>query len=381
MIRNKIKLIVINIGILLSFFIILEFLSGYLMSQRREKGLQVFNLIYKLKTKLSVIGSVERKIKLLNNLKDNGEEVYTSYLFDPQRHPPGNFYWLTHPSNKKIIYCEEGSGIIKFNTNNLGFRKLGLVSNPNKIETIYLGDSYTEGACVNDSYTIPQAIADINNHSYENILNAGIGGTGPLFQLSVFKEILNYSKTNKLTFAKDKKLVWIIFSGNDLKNLAEEKTTSLSNYFNDTYTQDYFVNLRTINKSQKIFLDQLFKQNKDFIEDSTIIDGHGYGETINNPLAVENELKLFYKLLYMMKKLADENSFELNIVLLSDHPYFKKFIQNPTQELVNKFCSETNIKCLEVKIKDIDGDLPGHFDQKGYLNISKVISNFIYAND
>ena len=61
------------------------------------------------------------------------------------------------------------------------------MKNPKKIEYIFLGDSYIEGSCVEDKFTIPQSFANFANKDYENVLNAGIGGSGPLFQLAIFR--------------------------------------------------------------------------------------------------------------------------------------------------------------------------------------------------
>ena len=208
------------------------------------------------------------------------------------------------------------------------------------------------------------------------MFNAGIGGSGPLFQLAIFKELLELDKNKTISLAENGQVILTIFAGNDLRNLAEEKTTKLVKYMQKDFTQDYFKNIKNISNKQELFLDSLLKNDDVFQKDSTLVEGHGYGETINNPYAVNAEIILFEEILLRFKELADDNNLSLNFVLISDHPYFENYIQEPTQKSLKSFCKTYKIKCLEINVRNVKGNLPGHFDSKGYIDVSKRIVNY-----
>ena len=97
---------------------------------------------------------------------------------------------------------------------------------------ILIGDSYTEGAA-----NAPRYCFDFREELTFSTLE---GDSGPLFQLGLLKELFQLSDTKEhLRDGFD--VVWIIFTGNDLRNLAEERQTKLSLYLN--HHQDYFHNL------------------------------------------------------------------------------------------------------------------------------------------
>ena len=72
----------------------------------------------------------------------------------------------------------------------------------------------------------------------------------------MLKEILEYKTSGDLTFNKDTELIWVIFSGNDLKNLAYEKITMLHRYIDD-YNINYFENLKLSNIEFNKFFEEI----------------------------------------------------------------------------------------------------------------------------
>ena len=105
--REKFKIVLVNFLILTLVFGFLEISSGYLLAYRRQKGSQLMHLIYKLKTKFSVLKSSSNKLKVIKEMNETGKKTFPAYLFDPQRHSPNSLYWLTYPINRNIVLCDE----------------------------------------------------------------------------------------------------------------------------------------------------------------------------------------------------------------------------------------------------------------------------------
>ena len=71
----------------------------------------------------------------------------------------------------------------------------------------------------------------LNKKNYT--INFGVTGTGPLISLAILREFGNYFKP--------KNVIYLYFEGNDLDELNYEKEdTTLINYLNDNFNQDYF---------------------------------------------------------------------------------------------------------------------------------------------
>jgi len=130
-------------------------------------------------------------------------------------------------SNRKTIACNETGEYLIYKSDRYGF------NNPDKLwdsksDAITLGDSMTLGECVPPG-------DDITNNLREkldkNIINLGMGGNGPLFQLATLKEYHNITKA--------KKIIWIYYEGNDLLDLHNEKKNKiLVNYLNPNFKQN-----------------------------------------------------------------------------------------------------------------------------------------------
>lgn len=79
---------------------------------------------------------------------------------------------LSNKPNSRILYCEESSGPIEFLTDKFGYRNKTFSFN---YDLLLVGDSFTEGACVNEHSHIA---ALINNGGVFSAYNGGKGGTG-----------------------------------------------------------------------------------------------------------------------------------------------------------------------------------------------------------
>ena len=365
----KKKILLINFFLVLFIIVTLELVTGYFLRFKNYRNISFLYVLRKFNTKELGI----TKIKKINELKANNEKrIYPAYLYDPQVHPiNSDQYWFGHLPNSGIVHCKESSGWTVFTTNKLGFRKT-LNQNLNKpFQLLVLGDSYVEGACVNNPNDIPSQLSLIRN---QNVFNAGRGGTGPLFQLGLLKELLA-TKDNSFSLSKNGKLLWIIFTGNDLKNLAEEKTTLLSNYITDDFELNYFDKLKKLSVEKEYFFKSIFKN----LSSNNLIGNHSYGETVvPNSFSQSTALNDLGIIFNEFVKITNRKKIDLNIVILEDHPRYNSEVMIETQKKLKSLCVEKKSKCLFIKMKEFrQNNLFNHLTPSEYKKLSIKISEFL----
>ena len=370
------KIYLYNFGLLFLFLLLLEFFSGYLIAFNRKPNSQLIFMSQIIKNKL--VKKVNPTIKLIGKLKNLGKDVYPNYLYDSQLHHPDNKYWINSPINSYIVHCDEGDGLINWETNNFGYRKVGGIDNPNNIELLFLGDSFTEGACVRNNITIPEKLSTLGGIDLSKVINLGRGGTGPLFQYAILKEFINIKSKNLISIEEKAKLIWIIY-GNDLRNLREEKTSKLVRYLEDDFSQNYFLTKDKNSAAQKNFLNDIY--NKSFRKRDThsfLIKGHGYGETLVDKASAKEEVKLFNQIFEKFISISKENDINLIVVTLEDHPWEDPNIENVLMNNVQDNCSEYSIKCIRIKFDEVKGELRPHFDEEGYIHVSEILHKQLF---
>ncbi|MDB9773635.1 hypothetical protein OAB53_04415, partial [Candidatus Pelagibacter sp.] len=120
------------------------------------------------------------------------------------------------------------------------------------IDYLFIGDSYTQGACVNRGENIPDSLRKISNKS---VLNLGMRGNGTLIEYATLKE---YTKDKNI-----KNLI-LIFTVNDIEDLEiEKKNLILKKYLdNENYTQ----NLKSKQKKIDDFIINFIEKKSKIIE-------------------------------------------------------------------------------------------------------------------
>ena len=212
------------------------------------------------------------------------------------------------------------------------------------LDLILIGDSYAEGACVDEPYDIAS-----NLGKNSNVLNLGRGGSGPLFQFGLINELFRLTDLKEITLKDGFDLVWIIFTGNDLKNLAEERQTKLSSYLNyDKYQQDYFKNL-IHNKKLKSAMNSFH----DLMLVKPIFKSHGNGETVTpGSISEQTALEDFSEIFYQLNKLVKSKGGKLNVVVLENHPNLNSLLMHNTQKMLLEECNSLQINCLRFDLSD-----------------------------
>lgn len=208
------------------------------------------------------------------------------------------------------------------------------------------------------------------------MLNLGKGGSGPLFQFGLINELSRLSDLKEITLKDGFDVVWIIFTGNDLKNLAEERQTKLSLYLNDDkYQQDYFNKLirnKELISEMKSFHDSLLVR--------PIFDGHGYGETVTpGSISEQTALEDFTEIFYQLNKLVKSKGGKLNVVVLENHPNYNSLLMKNTQKMLIEECSSLQINCLRFDLSDSSNKTStfNHLTKAEYYKLFVDISDFL----
>jgi hypothetical protein len=174
-------------------------------------------------------------LQVYTDLKDLGVDVVTS--ISPSEFIPTNGFSGPEPliplggvSRKTTILCNEGGKYSIYPSDRYGFNNPDSTwEDQRRIKWLLVGDSFTQGSCVNPGAEISGQIRIKTNSS---VINLGIKGNGPLCQLAGLKE---YAE-----FKKPKTVLWLYFEGNDLsENLPREKTSSiLMSYLQPKFSQN-----------------------------------------------------------------------------------------------------------------------------------------------
>jgi len=88
-------------------------------------------------------------------------------------------------ANRLTIHCKEQLNYSIYKSDRFGFNNPDKVWDDNNIDILLIGDSFVHGSCVNEKDTISGKIRDISNM---NVINLGMGGSGPLIELASLKE-------------------------------------------------------------------------------------------------------------------------------------------------------------------------------------------------
>ena len=140
--------------------------------------------------------------------------------------------------NSKVYYCNEGYGLIKFKTDRLGFRNNDIVWDKisgSQKKIVFIGDSYTQGACVKENEPISSYFDDYVTY------NLGLDGNNPAI----------YSSLSKLFIPKIKPdFVVQLFYVNDFNEVNED--FFVKNLKVPNLEERYFKNNSSIELSNEI---------------------------------------------------------------------------------------------------------------------------------
>ena len=331
------------------------------------------------------------KVQIYKDLKKIFDDV--SVTVPPKTyvmHPEKDIFPLSGLANSKTIHCNENGYYSIFKSDRHGFNNPDEEWNNDEIEYILVGDSLTQGECVNRPNDISSVLRILSNKS---VLNLGYSGNGPLIQYATLKEYINKN-------IKVKNILWFYYEGNDMEDLKTSSESIILNQY--ILDKDFKQNLKTkqkkidqlskmhIDKYTKYIEGRLKKKNKytilRFIRlDKTkkliknLID-EPQDDSLNN-----NNYKKLKKILKLSKDLAFDNNSMFHVIYLphisnfinknlKSEKFHKEKIENILAELDINFIDVTKIfKKDKNPLKYYPFELPGHFNVEGYKAISLEI--------
>ena len=316
-----------------------------------------------------------------------------------------DLYPLGGISFKKTVFCNETGQWLIFDSDRYGFNNEDEVWDEEKIDFIFVGDSFTAGACVQKGENIPDNFKKITK---KNVINLGYEGTGQLIHLAFL---------NEFGFEKKPTNIIINYYENDLKDITQEKKSQhLLNYLKDNYTQNLKykqnhknelmndvinnLNKQMINASGNVGKIKLYKEmgidikklSKEDIKIIKFLKLRNLRKTISISLTIfkEDDLKsnyeIFEQIISKIKTNKDENTNLYFVFLPSlDRYHFKT---KNDDEYRNKKDILDIVKKIGIPVIDIHEEFfkkqkdpkkffpfkrEVHYTPEGYKQISKII--------
>ena len=345
--------------------------------------------------------------KKFNDLKPLTNSMYSlNHSSDfPKFFSPSTF------TKSDIFTCNENGYYPIIKTDRYGFYNNDKIWNDN-IDEVFLGDSFTAGSCVNIEDNIISNYQ--NNLNNKNILNLGTPGSFPLLELIKLQEYIYAEKNIK----KPKKIYWLYYEGNDLRELSNFYKKYKNEYIFKYVNNDYFLqNLikfddkrnEELNKSLNYVVSLIENDKKNinlhkyklrhfltFAKIRTLLKNTFFSEKQNID---QNTLVLFERIVKLSKKIIDKNNAELIFVYLPTIERYKKFKaynfkiygassldKKLKYEEIIKILMKLDIKILNVKNEVFDNHYDAlsffperkhhHYNEKGY----SAIANFIFQD-
>ena len=294
---------------------------------------------------------------------------------------------LAGVSNSQTVFCNENGYFSIIDSDRYGFNNPDKEWDSKEFEFVFVGDSFTQGYCVNRPNDIPSVIRKISGRP---TLNLGYGRNGPLIEYATLKEFLP---------EKTKNVIFIYFGGNDLDNLAGEMNKEvLVNYLNDYEFNQNLKSLQSeIDEQIRTFIEsraqghkfkyQFLKLRRTRVMLENLISNKRKREV--NTKEILDKLK---NILILTKKLSAENQSKLFFVYVhstshwttDNAPKDAKFkdVKSIVEKLEINFLDthEAVVKNKNNPLELLPLGMGGHFNIKGYREIAEAIYKNILTN-
>jgi len=284
-----------------------------------------------------------------------------------------NLYPLSGISNRETVMCNENGYYSIYNSDRYGFNNPDYEWDSKFIDYLFIGDSYTQGACVNPGENIPDHLRKISKKS---VLNLGMAGNGTLIEYATLKE---YAENKNI-----KNLI-LIFTLNDIEDIEIEKNNFfLKKYLdNENYTQNLKLKQKIIDEylidfqNNKITEIQSYKydfvkiaKTRDFIKKS--LDSNRRSQ-----LDKDIDYKMFIEILKKINHFANTNNINFSLVYIdeSDEHLKKNKIKNILKRLDINFIDthEEIFKNYEDISELLSYYIPLHLNSTGYKLVADLI--------
>lgn len=392
--KKKLLVIIFSSGLisLLYFYEVVRYYYPIIINSNYYKSLQnkISEPVTKNLNKLDII----LKLK-----EETGEQVVPSVfpiaLINYSLIFNKNIFPLAGISNTKTVFCKEGPEYSIYKSDRYGFNNPDIVWDNDQIQWLLLGDSFVQGACVNQDQNFASQFRSLTN---QNSINLGMAANGPLIELATLKE---YSLDKKLD-----KVLWFYFERNDLQDLKIEKTNKiLMKYLDKSFSQNLLQKQIEINiilnefiqLAKKNFLEKKFiKNTENFLSIKKILRL----QIVRDKMALDRGFDFgvdptFKRILKIANQFVSNNGGKMYFIYLPDK---ERYIGENSKD--NNYLKRSEVlklvESLNVPIIDIHNDffmkhpdpldlfahrIYGHYSPEGYHEIAKSIINIINKNE
>ena len=352
-------------------------------------------LAIQLKNKIDdKVSNFEDKRSIIEVLDDYEKEGIISY---PAKyaHYSKEFDLLSFGgiSNMFTVFCNENGYWATYFSDRYGFRNPDSVwDSENSI--VFVGDSTTQGACVNDNDTLAGNIRNMikNDNINETIVSLGVGARGPITEYANLREYID--------LIKPKKIVWLYHESNDLYELETEiNNENLKKYTsNQDYKQNLYLKQDKIDQILKIQINNSIEEKRNNPNQNYLDGWYNYKYFLRLSLlrlkilhpeqySYENStIDEFEKIMKKVQELSFKYESKLYFVYLPD--YWRYIGKNNTLEFNNYGEIKSVLNKLNIEIIDINEIFfknekdqlqywPfrkfGHYNEIGFKEVSKQI--------
>lgn len=190
------------------------------------------------------------RTELIRSLRAAGERVYPiipGQMLTPLRLGPDSLQPLSPAvSDARAVLCDELGVPVLYDGTGYGFNNPPGVWASDSVPLAIIGDSYTQGVCVEPGLNFPDAM----RRRWPGLVNVGVSGSGPLSQLGLLKEYV--------APLRPRTVLWVYYEGNDLIDLSlEEGDEVLPRYLDAGFTQDLMARQPELDRLIAAHLDSL----------------------------------------------------------------------------------------------------------------------------
>ena len=380
--------------VILSILASLYFFEGYLKFYYSNLDLITKSRIYKEETGKNY--DKRSKVQVYSDLKKINSEVAVAipprvYVIESEK----DIFPLSGISNSQTIHCNENGYFSIYESDKYGFNNPNEDWESDKIEYLLVGDSNTQGECVNRPHDITSVLRKVSNRAS---LNLGMSSTGPLMQHAALREYLD-SRVNNI--------LWMYFEQNDLGDLEDSMSSLILNKYVDdiNYKQNLkkkqkridLISKKQIKQSMNYMIEREKRKKKyDLLRFVRLDRTKSFLSNIMNKPTDEKskftKFDEFKKILEISKNHANKHDAEIHFVYLPAYVNFssKNYFDNSAHKIkIKAITHELGIHFIDIQKEVFDKEeyplklypfeLAGHFNIKGYekigLKIHELISN------
>ncbi len=356
-------LIITSISVFLTLYLFESYLNYKNYLQFSDKIKQ-----YKIKTGRNY--DQRSRIEFYNDLKKKNDNVKV-VVFPSSYTEENELFPLSSHSNSETVFCNENGYFSTYVSDRFGFNNPDNEWDKDQIEYLLVGDSFTNGACVNRPDDIASILRKLSNKA---VLNLGYSSNGPLTEYATLREYMGKNV---------KKVLWMYYEGNDLGELGLELLNGiLIKYLED---KEFSQNLKNRQKeinlkaNSKINSESQIRRKDKFLKFIKLTKVR-YIFIEKPETAIKSE---FIEVIKSAKSLIEKNNAELYFVYLPEYSRYKTNLNNKNYEEVKKIINDLNIPMIdihnEVFVKEKDPTLLfpfgyfGHYNELGYQKVARTI--------